>query len=853
MSDVIVEVTELARGPRGFSTYEQAVAAGFEGSEAEYVQQLALAAVSGATVPPLAQQVADDRTAVAGHRVAVEGVAEQVAEDRTAVVGHRVAVEEAAEQAAEDRLQTGLDRTATGSDRVATGQDKNATAADRLATGQDRAATAASVAGVSAAMAAEEIASGPASYLKTLNPATHPTVYRSDVGREGWYTWDPNYSWQRIHADPEGDRAFTNLPQPNNGAWVRSALSPKERDAINAAYRRVWEQWPTDPADTPFDRAPILGRQINFNSSSENLADPHYAKDVTLQPETTTHRGIKLQRVTGVGFSNGLRDLRNADYPLEAGKLYVASAYVAAPRPVLDQNGLAEPNTFMWMQPVANSSSFGHGAKLLLPTPRRVWTVVKAGDAPNTTRAVMDPRLPWSGQAESAQQLRWLFGGFGHGGAVGVPELWIGGMQLELAPDQNEKVGIVTLGTSIDTSGAGSGDGTGHWTQGRGWSRWLEGLLCAPIFPASIGGTTTTQIDARFDTDVAPLREHAKYLVICAPVNDFFSSFVSATYRANLASIYAKALAAGWSADEIIWMTIQPRSAYDYSGGIGAWEAENAYIKATYRNVIDRGEAMRDAIDQGLLPIDFETDGIHQRGPAQRALAFMIYNKYRHFFRFQNVPGRYQRTVNSDAKAQSFGEPLYDTLKGAFRINAGGSNLSLYRDNDYASAPIVIFEGAAGSDNRAWQFPGPKYQRPLERVNTEILRQTFVNLTSDNRPLNVVYYQRNEADALSVLGSGFVIPPGTARTLCSDGTTVWTEQPALGASAGWFADTGTARKAANSTYTAGAQLTFSPTYVQAEMTAMAARLAAAETALQNASQTIKALKDAGLAGKNLTA
>jgi hypothetical protein len=60
---------------------------------------------------------------------------------------------------------------------------------------------------------------------------------------------------------------------------------------------------------------------------------------------------------------------------------------------------------------------------------------------------------------------------------------------------------------------------------------------------------------------------------------------------------------------------------------------------------------------------------------------------------------------------------------------------------------------------------------------------------------------------------------------------------------GWAVDTGTAKRTANATYAAGATLTFSAGYVQAEMTALATRLAVVETALQNETQTMKALKD----------
>jgi hypothetical protein len=60
---------------------------------------------------------------------------------------------------------------------------------------------------------------------------------------------------------------------------------------------------------------------------------------------------------------------------------------------------------------------------------------------------------------------------------------------------------------------------------------------------------------------------------------------------------------------------------------------------------------------------------------------------------------------------------------------------------------------------------------------------------------------------------------------------------------GWTADTGTAEKTAHATYTAGATLTFSSSYTQSELTALATRLAAVEAALQAATRGQKALKD----------
>jgi hypothetical protein len=61
---------------------------------------------------------------------------------------------------------------------------------------------------------------------------------------------------------------------------------------------------------------------------------------------------------------------------------------------------------------------------------------------------------------------------------------------------------------------------------------------------------------------------------------------------------------------------------------------------------------------------------------------------------------------------------------------------------------------------------------------------------------------------------------------------------------GWAADTGTAEKTTHTTYAAGTTLTFSAGYVQSELTALATRLAAVETALQGSTRSNMAVKSA---------
>lgn len=66
------------------------------------------------------------------------------------------------------------------------------------------------------------------------------------------------------------------------------------------------------------------------------------------------------------------------------------------------------------------------------------------------------------------------------------------------------------------------------------------------------------------------------------------------------------------------------------------------------------------------------------------------------------------------------------------------------------------------------------------------------------------------------------------------------------------APSGTLSRASMASYTAGTTLTFSTTYVQAELTALATRLATVETALQTASRTLAALLTDMKANGNLT-
>jgi hypothetical protein len=112
------------------------------------------------------------------------------------------------------------------------------------------------------------------------------------------------------------------------------------------------------------------------------------------------------------------------------------------------------------------------------------------------------------------------------------------------------------------------------------------------------------------------------------------------------------------------------------------------------------------------------------------------------------------------------------------------------------------------------------------------------------------YRYENPSNPVSIDASGNYAGGAANITLTSGGVfntfdnyQVFSTQVVGARKTGWAVDTGTAKRTANATYTAGATLTFSAAYVQAEHTAVGTRLAAVEAALQNATQTIKALKD----------
>ncbi|MER9833427.1 hypothetical protein NKJ28_00420 [Mesorhizobium sp. M0145] len=622
--------------------------------------------------------------------------------------------------------------------------------------------------------------------IKALNTATFPVAYRTDAGKAGFYNWDATVDNDMARADAN-EIKFISPNLAVDGAYVRVALGDAEKAVINRALNeRPFEGWPLilSPQNRfRCQRSKLeIGKPININSSSENLADAHYGKTgVTIGSDTMQWEGITLQRVTGADvFTDTISDLRAADYALVAGKRYIASIVACAPFDGVDVSGFTSgPRRFMWMRSIANGTSvYGHGAKMIGREPRRVHAVVQALTT-TTYDTLSDPAIALG---TGTGTFRWFYHGYGLGGTLAGGDLYLGGVQLEEAPNQTEKCGIAVIGTSIET-------GTSsllHPTSDRSWPRYLEGLLCVPIFNGAIGGQSSTTLEARFDTDVAPWGVNAKYCILAANVNDFATGFDSALYRANWLSMYNKAIAAGMIP---IFVTPARRSLYNYSNGPADMQAEIDYIKQTYPMVIDRDEVLADCFSTGLLNDQYNTsDGIHPTQKGLRAFAFMVAKKYGHFFHFDNVPSAYQKTDYDDSKVANLPGTAYVEAWDASVFDAAAASINL-RDNLAARAPFLIFNGTPGS-TKTFQLTAPNYWgggTPAGQVKS----WKVWNATTDGSNVAIQLY-KIVAGVATAYGSAVIIPNGACFEIITDGSTSVTAARLQGAALSVLGVTGNA-------------------------------------------------------------
>ncbi len=205
----------------------------------------------------------------------------------------------------------------------------------------------------------------------------------------------------------------------------------------------------------------------------------------------------------------------------------------------------------------------------------------------------------------------------------------------------------------------------------------------------------------------------------------------------------------------------------------------------------------------------------------------------------QNPGGRAGLVVGRGAIAENYaGTDVYPAVMLPdrhqiqwYRDNAGTAELSAFIWNTRNTAgsaavgitfgqDLVSFTATNGILTGAVRIGGTTNFATLSRGSG-----AADTLTIDNPGASVILFQTASAEVCRMDSAGFKIASG--KVIQIGGTQV------VGArETGWAADTGTAKKTANATYSG----TASAGYVQAEMTAVM-------NALRDATQTIKAMKD----------
>ncbi|HRH26520.1 MAG TPA: tail fiber domain-containing protein, partial [Candidatus Paceibacterota bacterium] len=372
---------------------------------------------------------------------------------------------------------------------------------------------------------------------------------------------------------------------------------------------------------TSYDGNLSLGIRRNLWQYTEDFASNRYTAGTltTKTGATTTWNGIVLSQATTTGnFYNSIRTQYQAlgIDSLVPGQRYMFSYYIQ------NMSSNTTPETFVWMRTIESSTSPSHGSKLIDGTVRRIWQVCEAVTS-STVDCMTNPTQALGSGTSTTGEIYWLFGGLDQNNVGQALNLYIGGFQIEAVP--TEKTGIAIIGDSTIAGSSGQYDAMSS----RQISRYAEGIMNVPWFNRATGGLTCAQLDDEWDNDLAPVLVNSKYVVIQCGVNDSNQLVSTSTTRAEITSMYNKALAA--STIPIV-MTITPFEIISNPATTTDLYRNdtNAWIKRTFPKVLDIASVIQDYNATSTLnnkPTYFG-DGTHYLSPANRLIGDYVAKSY---------------------------------------------------------------------------------------------------------------------------------------------------------------------------------------------------------------------------------
>lgn len=363
-----------------------------------------------------------------------------------------------------------------------------------------------------------------------------------------------------------------------------------------------------------------VGAQFNVWRYTEDSSYAGYSlggsttRNGTVQ---TTLSGIVLTNFTGTNFYSSIHSNIGGLglTPFTTGKRYMVSCFV--------QNQ-CDRDQWIWMRALATSGSAGQGPKLIPAGGfRRIWII---GQATSTTAIDFgDVPAVALGSGTGAQPY-WYFnatpdgtgGGYTGNGDDHV-NMFTGGFQIEQISD-TAKDGIAGIGDSTMQGASGTND----LCTAREWLGWTASMLNVPTMNRGVSGNKTSDMIARWSTDMTPLAATAKYAIIQGGVNDIPNGVSAATLEANLTTLAGLATTDGFIP---VMCTVTPSTSIAaFSGGETIRTTVNTWIKQNFPLVIDLSAIVADPYDASQLrrQANWVGDGIHYGSEAKRAIGAYV-------------------------------------------------------------------------------------------------------------------------------------------------------------------------------------------------------------------------------------
>ena len=406
-------------------------------------------------------------------------------------------------------------------------------------------------------------------------------------------TGDKSYDRSTAQIDAVGDLSLINK------RWFDdNQTSPSSR--LENDFTKLQEN-PFNYKGADFPTTIKVGERFNLWSNSEDMGGTFvaYGSGALESPSDTLNiNGIKLTKITGDSYFSSVRINESS---LIIGRRYMYSFYAVSP------NG----ERFIWNN-TGNNTVNGHSSRYLDEKVRRISFIGEGVVNDKSLDLMLIPTVALGSGTNNNATLACTKNSDGND-----LDIYIGGFQIEEI-DVSYNYGIVWIGDSTIQGSAGTKDLTGN----REIPRYVEGLLNVNCFNRGVGGNTTTQMVARYATDITPLSVNCNDFVIQGGINDIGNAVALATIQTNLQTLYDNGIVDGMRS---IMLTCTINDDWD-SIEIQKQQDLNDWIKTNFEYWIDIADVVEfeEKLITGLPSVDFQGDGVHYGATLKKAIASNI-------------------------------------------------------------------------------------------------------------------------------------------------------------------------------------------------------------------------------------